>query len=430
MRTKWRVLVVLCLFLIPGSGSSAPAQTGYRVASRPQNATAYYLYPPNLHLVAGATSVVPLVIVDDEGNEVEGDVTFYGYDETLISISQAGTVTGLRMEGATEIGTWVRATIDGLPVASTSIVRVLSAETQALFSQHIAQHTALYYPASIDGEGLSIYVTQYEIPLVSEYVYGIQHQIMGIRPFNGARQIFEVDLGENETQRVCGISGNPIRLGWNVNGNAWQNCFLVPFIPPRSPQWNVMYHEMGHNFTWASPSFGKGLGRFEYSEGMATAISLAAMQTILDKPATYPLGIDAEAAMQQQVEMTSLNVLASFQSWLQAGADFTELNPDIVDGIWLQHRAQRPDDFALRFFRPLQPRYAARVSDVVDAIEGHQQHTVFAALVSAGVGYDLSETFSESYHYPIDPVLFDLAYDVFGEIVDGLYGSYLPLVLR
>ena len=101
--------------------------------------------------------------------------------------------------------------------------------------------------------------------------------------FNGAKQIYEVDFGESETQRVCGISGNPIRLGWNISGNEWQNCFLVPFISPRSPQWFLMYHEMGHNFTWASQTFGQGLGRFEYSEGIASVISIATLQTIFNK---------------------------------------------------------------------------------------------------------------------------------------------------
>jgi hypothetical protein len=424
------MLVVLGLFLLLATGASIAAQTPLQAAPETQQAPIYYLDPPNLHLVAGATGAVPLSVVDGQGNEVEGDVTFHGYDATLISISPAGYVTALRTEGATEIGTWVSATIDGQPAASTSIVRVLSAESGASWAQIVEEHTALYYPASLDGEALSRYVSQYEIPRVNEYVYALQHQLMGTRPFDGARQIFEVDFGESETQRVCGISGNPIRLGWNLNGNEWQNCFLVPFIPPRSPQWNVIYHEMGHNFTWASPSFGKGLGRFEYSEGLATAIAWASMQTILDEPLAYPLGTDAGAAMQQQVEMTRANMSARFQSWLQGGANFAELDPDIVDGIWLHHRTQRPADFAVRFFRPLQPRYAAWVSDVVDDIDADQQHTIFAALVSVGVGQDLSETFSSAYHYPLDPALFDLAYEVFGEIVDGLHAVYLPLVVR
>ena len=54
---------------------------------------------------------------------------------------------------------------------------------------------------------------------------------MGLKPFQGGRQILEIDLGEGEASRVCGISGNPLRLGWNIEGNVWQNCFSRA-VPP------------------------------------------------------------------------------------------------------------------------------------------------------------------------------------------------------
>lgn len=84
---------------------------------------------------------------------------------------------------------------------------------------------------------------------VNEYAYQIQARLMGTRPFEGAKQIYELDLGTTESDthsnRVCGISGNPIRLGWNIEAAEpdllwrWRNCFLVPwptFAPERSPQ--------------------------------------------------------------------------------------------------------------------------------------------------------------------------------------------------
>lgn len=289
----------------------------------------------------------------------------------------------------------------------------------------------LYYPTSVNGEDLSVYVAQYEIPTVNEYAYSIQNQLMGVQPFNGAKQVFEIDFGETDQQSVCGISGNPIRLGWNIKGHEWANCFLVPHIPPRSPQWTVFYHEMGHNFTWASQTFARGLGIFEYSEAIATALGLTTVETILDDPVTYPIGMDATTSLQQLLTRDEQGLLNDYWNWLNNGANFGELNPNIVDGIWLYHKAQRPDDFATRFFRPLQPRYSNWVSPILSNMNEGDQHTIFATLISAARGQDLSDMFSNSYHYPINSTLFTSAYTVFAQIMnDSFHRAHLPVVLR
>ena len=123
---------------------------------------------------------------------------------------------------------------------------------------------------------------QFEVPAVNEYAYQIESRLMATSPFNGGRQIFEVDFGVTDTNSVCGISGNPLRLGWNIEGSDWQNCFMVPFAPfvVPNPQWFILYHELGHNITWASFIFGTAMNLPLYSEGMASTIALAAMEEI------------------------------------------------------------------------------------------------------------------------------------------------------
>ncbi len=430
MRAQQHTTIVLCIVLVAMlcEIQAAAAQPLFETSTAN---TSYYVYPPNLHLAAGVTSVVPLTIVDDNGKTVSGNVTYHGYDTSLISISGSGYVTALRAERSSEIGTWVHATINEVPVANTTVVRVFSKELAVPFSQLTGENTVLYYPTNVNGENLSTYVTRHQIPLVNEYAYSIQHQLMGVIPFNGARQVFEVDFGEGETQWVCGISGNPIRLGWYIHGNEWQNCFLTPNIAPRSPVWDVMYHELGHNFTWASQTFGQCLSRFEYSEGVATAISAATIQTILNNPSIYSIGTDATASLRRQYTMLNENMLNRFKNWLNSGADFGRLDPDIVDGIWLHYYSQHPDDFAQRFFRPLQPGYATRLSVILDNLSESDQHTIFAALVSAAMRQNLSSIFSNSYHYPIDSSLFTSAYTVFGQIMDNVIRPvYIPIVFN
>lgn len=389
--------------------------------------TFYNLKPYNIHLNEGQTSGVPLHVVDQDGNPASGTPTFSIWDPptpALISIDSSGYVTALRPEyTAAEIGVWVNATLSGGPsVSNSSVVRVLpEGYSIPAFAEVIGENTVLYYPATVNGEDIEALVSQFQIPTVNEYAYQIENRLMATNPFSGARQVFEVDFGITETNRVCGISGNPIRLGWNLGGNEWQNCFLVPFpvsyppLPPppaRSPQWGVFYHELGHNMLGASPVFDKGLGHFFYSEGLASAMSLSVMEEILGNPAKYPIEESASLSLQWIYNRDAANFLNARLAYLAPGLDFSGMSPDIVDGIWLYHKAGVPH-FADRFFLPLQPLSIADLGGVLCSVQtagDNGKHTFFAALMSAAAGTDLYDTFLNDYHYPLVQPLYDTAY--------------------
>ena len=230
-----------------------------------------------------------------------------------------------------------------------------------------------------------------------------------------------------EEGRVCGISGNPIRMGWNIEGNAWQNCFLVPFLPPRSPQWFVFHHELGHNFSWTSSLFARLMGIGVYSEAMASTLALTDMRRILDSPLHYPLGTTASGSLTDSWNRDAQGFRNRFADWLAAGANFAQLDPDIVDGLWLHHAGSDVFGFAARFFAPLEPVRVASLGPVLCGIANDDdRHTVFAALVSAAAGADLSATFRDSYHYPLDQGLFDTAYPALAGILDDAGAGRVP----
>jgi hypothetical protein len=167
--------------------------------------------PAQLHLAPGISG--QLRVVDDNGNTIEGMAGFDGYDTSLVSVSSDGVVSPLRVEAATnEIGTLVSASINGVPVTNSSVVRVLSKPYNLRFDTVSGTNTILYYPTTIQDEPIANYVADFQLSTVNEYAYSVQTNLMGGRPFNGARQIIEVDFGETEGQRVCGRSGNPFRL--------------------------------------------------------------------------------------------------------------------------------------------------------------------------------------------------------------------------
>ncbi len=381
------------------------------------------LYPYNMHLTSGATSVGRLVVRDASGVVQSGTVAFFGYDTSLISVDTAGYVHALRAEGDGEIGTWVNALLDGQPVQNTCVVRVLSQEYNLDFTELVGEHTVLYYPAYIEGEDIESQVGLFQIPLVNEYAYDLESEYMSLYPFDSARQIIELDFGESEGQRVCGISGNPFRLGWNIKGNTWQNCFLVPFLPPRSPQWFIFYHEMAHNFTWPSYAFGYGLGPLpEYCEGIASALAIAVMEDIRGHSARFPIDSAADVSLAYVIDMQRWIFSNEYNTWLGNGANFNELNANTVDGIWMHYYDLDSEPFSRRFFLPLQPRFVFEMIPLMDSItagsDTDTRHTLFAALVGAAYRQDLGTVFEEDYHFPLVRPLYDLMYETVKTIMD------------
>jgi PKD repeat protein len=390
--------------------------------------TFYNLKPFNIHLNVGETSGAPLHVVNQDGNPVSGTLGLTTSDpQDLVSVDASKYVMALRAENAaSEIGVWVNATLNGESIVSNkSVVRVLPVGYAVPnFSEAVSENTVLYYPTTVNGEDIAAFVTQFQIPTVNEYAYQIENRLMATNPFFGARQIFEVDFGITEENRVCGISGNPIRLGWNLAGNDWQNCFLVPFpvwSPPplRSPQWGVFYHELGHNMTWASFIFATGLGHVNYSEGLASAMGMAAMQEILDNPGRYPIQSSASLSLQWLYDRDATGFRNDRLDWLDGGALFSGMDANIVDGIWLYHKTDVPR-FADRFFLPLQPLSIAALGPILCSVQtsgDNGRHTFFAALMSAAAGTNLYSTFLNDYHYPLIQGLYDSAYAAFNGII-------------
>jgi hypothetical protein len=382
-----------------------------------------HLYPYNLHLTAGATSSQPLVIRDRSGVVQSGTLAFFNYNTSLISIDALGYVHALRVETSSEIGTWVNVEFNGQTIQNACVVRVLSQDYNWDYTEVVSENTVLYYPVSINGEDIQSLVELYQIPLIDEYAYDLEAEYMGLYPFDSARQIIELDFGESEMQRVCGISGNPFRLGWNIQGDVWRNCFLVPFMQPRSPQWFIFYHELAHNFTWPSYTFGEGLGRLvEYSEGIASVLAMATMDDIRANPTRYPIDSPADTSLGYVIHMQRWIFSSNFENWLTAGANFGDLNANNVDGIWMRYYDSAGVSFARRFFLPLQPRFQAEMTPLLDSIlvnnYANSRHTLFAALVGAAFKQNLANVFLNDYHYPLIQPLHDYMYTTVLDIMN------------
>ena len=131
----------------------------------------YVLEPFNLHLSVTGQDTGQLFVYDGDGHRVTEGLSFFGYDTSLISISETGLVTALRTETSTEIGAWVSAAVDGIHASNTSIVRVLGVDVTFPFRSYEGDASILYSPTVIDGENIDAYVQKYQLPLVNDYAY-------------------------------------------------------------------------------------------------------------------------------------------------------------------------------------------------------------------------------------------------------------------
>jgi hypothetical protein len=371
----------------------------------------YVLKPYNLHLSLAGASTGQLRVYDEDGVEITSGLSFFGYDSSLISVSPTGLVTALRTETTTEIGTWISAAVDGRGVQNSTVARVLSKDYGIDFVERVGVDSVIFSPLEIDGENIDQYVDKYEMLTVVDYAFEIQLELIHTTPFEGARQIYEVDFGESETSRVCGISGNPVRLGWNLNGNEWTNCFLVPFFPPRSPQWFVITHELGHNTSWPSGSFGRSIGpEWVYSEGVASYLSLVVMRRIVERTADYPVGKSALDSLEMDHDDMVFAFMNTYVDWMTNGAPFGDLDPNIVDAILLNQEGAEPEAFADRYFNIFKPENQALLQPILDQVNNSaRRHTVFAAACSAAAQQDLYDLFLNTYHYPLDTAFFNEA---------------------
>jgi hypothetical protein len=144
-------------------------------------------------------------------------------------------------------------------------------------------------------------------------------------------------------------------------------------------------------------------------------LALETIRIILDEQGNYPLGADAVNSLDFVYDMNANAYSSDFDNWLLSGAVFSSMNPNIVDGLWLYYRDMGGKPFAEKFFMPQQPAYIGEITPILDSVNSYgsdASHTLFAALVSAAHGTDLSATFAGDYNYPIIQSFFDYTYEI------------------
>jgi hypothetical protein len=405
----WRCSSFETINGVPGSGNGSETAIALAVTlpAPPPPAEVRSLPPLMMLSPAGPTTgQMTAELLDEHGHVLSIDPYHLQYfgpaDTSVASVDGNGTVTVHGVPVEFEDTPYMSLAADGVSSVNATVVRSTTTGLGVDHRDYPSDHIAYYLPETIEGVDLDQITASYDVVRATEVAYRLQEVAMGGRPFGGGRQYLVLDVSDDPDTVPCGLSGNPVRLGWEYGEPVHNSCYIVNDPANRVPQFFVIFHELGHNFTWASGAFATLVNAspdvgFVYSEGCA---SLGAMWSGWGIEAC-PGVVNAAGTAEVSAQFDSLRTyfLAELATYQAAGANYATIDPNVVDGIYFELLDQFGveswyDFFSL--FAPIGEPLPCSPSGI------DQQATLVAAAFSASTGQDLRTLFETDYGFPID----------------------------
>jgi hypothetical protein len=354
-----------------------------------------------------ATGRIEVEIRDAAGNVLppaEHAFVFHSTNEAVATVDADGLVTAITPPAEHWQTPYIEVWADGRMADTFAVVRVTAIPLGVVHQEYAAQHVSFWLPPQIEGVDLEALTMDYEIVTATELAYLAETSGVGGIPFRGCRHNYVLDVTDDPATGVCGASGCPTRLGWQWGQPANNSCFIVNDPARRVPQWFVIWHEMGHNVTCACNAFNlfcmgpSEPHNFTYREGLASLAAMWAWQSVLTAPGS--LGTlardDIDQHFGQGYAPTFRQNLSDYQA---AGANYDTIDPNIVDGIFLEVFDQYGPKAWYDLFSTFLPAEAP-LPLPIDTRE--KQATWIVAAMSVSSGEDLRELFAGAYGFPID----------------------------
>jgi len=356
---------------------------------------------------AGPTSgALAVVIRDVDGNvlpNADHVMAFQSTNEASATVDDTGRVTAHWAPVYEWQVPYVLAWADGVMADNAAVVRVTPTDLGLIHQTYAGVNVAYYLPPVIEGVDLASIIAQYQIVEATDRAYNAQYPGLGDAYVGEGLLYLVLDVGDGPGTAPCGASGNPIRLGWEFNKPAHNSCFIINDPADRRPQWFVIFHEIGHDFTGSCNAFNMFLWtpspghNTAYSEGLASLAAMWAWQNITACPGSLrqPTVADINAHF-RGVTSGWRQALADYRA---GGADYDNLDPDILDGILLDMY----DRYGPRIWFDLFSTFLPSPEPLPYAMDTKEkQATWFVAAMSASAGTDLRAAFRADYGFPID----------------------------
>ncbi|MBU0466067.1 MAG: hypothetical protein KJ718_03570 [Nanoarchaeota archaeon] len=262
-------------------------------------------------------------------------------------------------------------------------------------------------------------LTSFNTIYVTDLNYNLQLHLTGISPIEGQPLLYEFNYD------LCGGAGELIGLGWGcINYNDM-------------PDWFVLYHETGHIFQkhiFDDPHF---IGMQDliieddslFSEGMATLGEMYTINTLTSGTVIYDIDEPELSSIIDEINIqygflnstdcqghsNGDNCFTSLWAYENVfGSNISLIDPNILDGIFLQLAEEFSWEIYPRFYKVFLPEFQSDYAPV----EIGQGETFFIAALSAAAGQDLRPQFRE-WNFPINEDYFDQIYPVLLNIINS-----------
>ena len=320
----------------------------------------------------------------------------------------------------------VHAVVDGQQAEYAAIIHVSESDLGLTLKEYVTHNTIINSVDGAAGFDFDAIIKGFLMPELFELGYEIQRHLIFGPSWQVARQGAINYTSHSRFGGVfpgCGGSGQPIRMGTNMDDPNLSCFFYTISEGELSPKWGTVFHELGHNMTFSSSLFDQFAGAgdgFIYSEGLATAVGMYTCEALLR--AGESIGVTEKIAQTLNGSWLCWHhweVGKSLSDYIDAGADYNKMDPNIIDDILSQLVNEFDYGLIYRLFGMFAPR--GRFDWPFEFATPEQQATMFAVGCSVASGVDLKARFRDDWGFPINDATWDRMYPVIEQVIKARY---------
>lgn len=243
-----------------------------------------------------------------------------------------------------------------------------------------------------------------------------------------------IDLGTQLQSQLCGTEFHGIQV---IQYNPWMHGVascgnpvdMGSWMWNDNPPWFVVFHELGHNYTFASDGFNNlypALGYdtpmggdnwdfgTNYVEAWASMVGLYAMHELFSKSEQYQLGAEGAASLEQAFNGSQNSYMGQLQDY-EENPNFHILTPDLLDGMFMSLGEEYGYDIFPQFFKILQPPDQTWdvLTEIKDNVRNNYDYaktlamTITCCAFSVAAKEDLRGIFRGDWDFPIDDDMYE-----------------------
>ncbi len=352
-----------------------------------------------------ATGQLEVEILDSAGNTLPtGDyhLAFQSSNEAVATVDATGAVTAHAVPVLLEDTPYVEVRADGLAADNFAVIRVTETDLGIAHQTFGGASVAFYLPPIIEGVDLDQLTADYQIVEATDLAYAAQLELMDQAPSQGGTQYFVLDVTDDPATVPCGLSGNPVRLGWHYDVPVHNSCFIINDPDHRVPQWAVYFHEMGHDFTlhsWGFVQFctASDTHGWKYTEAFASMAGAWSWYRLTRCPSEVgPANVASIAEHFPNIDPAGRLALLDYQA---TGANYADITVGVIcDILWDMY-----DDYTAQVWYDVFSTFVPADEPLPCILDTDaKQATWLVAAISASVGTDLRARFGAEYGFPID----------------------------